>query len=100
MNPAPSLNSNMYHVYLLRSKKNGTFYIGYSNDVVRRLNEHNSGLIGYTKKYRPWEIVYYESFVSLEDAKKREKSLKYFGKAYTSLKLRIKESLNTREGAG
>lgn len=90
----------MYHVYLLRSKKNGTFYIGYTNNIVRRLKEHNSGLIGYTNKYMPWEIVYYESFLSLDDAKRREKSLKYFGKAYSGLKLRIKESLNKKEGAG
>jgi len=100
MHPAPSLNSMMYHVYLLRSKKNSTFYIGYSNNVVRRLNEHNSGMIGYTKKFKPWELIYYESFLSMDDAKRREKSLKYFGKAYSGLKLRIKESLNKREGAG
>jgi len=48
----------------------------------------------------PWEIVYYKSFISLNDAKRREKSLKYFGKAYSGLKLRIKNSLNKREGAG
>ena len=100
MNPAPSLNSMMYHVYLIRSKRNGTFYIGYTNDVVRRLSEHNSGLIEYTKKHKPWEILYYESFISLDDAKRREKSLKYFGKAYSGLKLRINKSLNKREGAG
>ena len=100
MNPAPSLNSIMHHVYLLRSKKNGTFYIGYTNDVVQRLNEHNSGLIGYTTKYKPWEILYYESSIFLEDAKRREKSLKYFGRTYSELKLRITKSLNKREGAG
>ncbi|MCG2714250.1 MAG: hypothetical protein L6308_05370 [Candidatus Omnitrophica bacterium] len=64
------------------------------------MNEHNSGLVGYTKKYMPWEIVYYESFISLYDAKKREKSLKSFGKAYSGLKLRIRNSLNKEEGAG
>lgn len=48
----------------------------------------------------PWEIVYYESFISLYDAKKREKSLKSFGKAYSGLKLRIRNSLNKEEGAG
>jgi predicted GIY-YIG superfamily endonuclease len=48
----------------------------------------------------PWSIVYYESFLSLEDAKMREKSLKSFGKAYSQLKLRMKNSLNKIEGAG
>ena len=84
----------MYHVYLLKSKKNDTFYIGYTNDINRRLKEHNLGLVGYTKKYMPWILMYYETFISLEDAKKREKSLKFFGKAYTQLKIRIKDSLN------
>jgi len=90
----------MYHVYILRSIKNNSFYIGYTNNVERRLKDHNSGLVEYTNKNMPWEIVYYESFTSLLDAKKREKSLKYFGKAYSGLKLRIKNSLNKKEGAG
>jgi len=100
MNPAPSLDSIKYHVYLLRSRKNATLYIGYTNNIERRLKEHNSGLVEYTRKYVPWEVVYYESFVSLIDAKKREKSLKSFGKAYSGLKLRIENSLNKKEGAG
>jgi putative endonuclease len=96
----------MYQVYLLKSLKKDIFYIGYTNDINRRLCEHNSGLTGYTKKYIPWILVYYESFVSLNDAKKREKSLKSFGKAYSQLKLRVADSLqqinalNKREGAG
>lgn len=75
MNPAPSKYS-MYYVYLLKSRTNDSLYIGY------------------TKKYMPWELLYYESFISLEDAKKREKSLKYFGRAYSQLKKRIMNSLN------
>ena len=50
-----------------------------------------------TRKYLPWALVYYESFHSLEDAKKREKALKYFGKAYAQLKSRI---MNSLKGAG
>jgi putative endonuclease len=87
----------MYQVYLLRSKKNGSFYIGYTNDIKRRLKEHNSGMVGYTRKYMPWTLMYYESFISLEDAKKREKSLKYFGKAYKQIMIRI---VNSLKGAG
>jgi putative endonuclease len=83
----------MYHVYLLKSEKNNSLYIGYTNDIQRRLEEHNTGLVGHTKKYLPWNLIYYESYLSLDDAKKREKSLKYFGKAYTSLKKRITLSL-------
>jgi putative endonuclease len=96
MNPAPSI-IQMYQVYLIRSKRNGTFYIGYNNDVKRRLKEHNSGKVEYTRKYMPWTLVYYESFTSLPDAKMREKNLKHFGKAYKQLKIRI---MNSLEGAG
>ncbi|MBU1007196.1 MAG: GIY-YIG nuclease family protein [Candidatus Omnitrophica bacterium] len=84
----------MYHVYILKSEKNGSLYVGYTSDIENRLQKHNNGLVGYTKKYRPWKLVYYETFISLKDAMKREKSLKYFGKAYGQLKGRIKGSLN------
>lgn len=90
----------MYYVYLLKSKNNNKFYIGYTNDIRRRLGVHNDGLVEYTKKYLPWVLVYYESFISLGDAKKREKALKYFGKAYKQLKLRIKNSLNVSKVRG
>lgn len=93
----------MYYVYLLRSRNKNTFYIGYTNNVERRIREHNGGLVEYTKKYLPWDLVYYESFLALEDAKTREKSLKSFGNANRQLKMRIKNSLiilNKKEGAG
>lgn len=96
----------MYYVYLLKSQRRNIFYIGYTKSIEKRLREHNEGLIGYTKRYHPWDLVYYESFVSLEDAKTREKALKSFGRAYTQLKKRIKNSLmemdglNKKEGAG
>jgi len=100
MSPASSVYSGMYHVYLLRSKKDKSFYIGYTGDLDKRLKEHNSGLVNYTSEYKPWSLVYYEGYISLLDAQKREKVLKYFGKSYLSLKLRIKDSLNKKEGAG
>jgi putative endonuclease len=84
----------MYCVYLLRSKTRGIFYIGYTKDIEKRLEEHNAGLVGYTKKFTPWDLIYYESYISLEDAKIRERSLKYFGKAYSQLKIRLKNSLD------
>lgn len=87
----------MYHVYILKSRKDNSFYIGYTKNIEQRLREHNTGLVEYTKKHLPWVLIYYESFASLEDAKKREKSLKYFGKALAQLKMRIKDSLNKFE---
>ena len=58
----------MYYVYVLRKKSDLSLYYGYTNDIERRLKEHNAGLVGYTKKYKPWKLIYYESFSSLEDA--------------------------------
>ena len=87
----------MYHVYLLKSQKNNSLYIGYTNDIDRRLKELNAVIIVYTKKYLPWTLIYYESYVSLEDTKKREKSLKHFGRAYSQLKKRINASLKAIE---
>ena len=83
----------MYYVYILKSKKDSSLYIGYTNNIDRRLEEHNNGKVSYAKTLRPWAVIYYESYISLEDAQTREKSLKYFGKAYGQLKLRIKNSL-------
>lgn len=68
-------------------------YIGSSNDLRRRLSEHNSGKVQSTKSRKPFELRYYESFYSETDARKREYSLKKDGKALGQLKRRIYESL-------
>lgn len=51
-------------------------YIGYTNNVEKRLLEHNSGKSIYTRKYRPWRIIYVEDFLNETDAILREKYLK------------------------
>jgi putative endonuclease len=79
----------MYYVYLLRSKKNNQLYFGFTNDLKRRIAEHNKGLSKSTKINAPWELIYYEAFKDQELAEKREQSLKYFGRAYGQLKKRI-----------
>lgn len=66
-----------YYVYILASKKNGTLYIGMTNDLVRRVYEHKSGLIeGFTKRYSINRLVYFESTNDVNDAIQREKRLK------------------------
>jgi putative endonuclease len=66
-----------YYIYILASKKNGTLYIGMTNDLVRRISEHKSGLIeGFTKKYSINRLVYYESTEVVNAAILREKQLK------------------------
>lgn len=52
----------MYHVYFLKSEKDGKLYIGRTNNVERRLREHNSGQVTATKSRRPFILLGYETF--------------------------------------
>ena len=66
----------MYYAYILKSKRDGTFYIGYTNNLKRRFLEHNSGLVTSTKTHLPFDLVYYEGHRNRKDAIKREAFLK------------------------
>ena len=66
-----------YYVYILASKKNGTLYVGVTNDVVRRVYEHKEGLAeGFTKRHGVKRLVHFEIYDSIETAIRREKALK------------------------
>ena len=66
----------MYYVYVLRSEKNGSRYVGMSEDPDKRLIQHNAGYTKSTKAFRPWLKVYSESYQTLAEAVAREKYLK------------------------
>ena len=66
----------MYYVYILQSEMDNSFYTGYTNNLERRLKEHNEGKSRYTSKKIPWKIVYSEEFGEKSDAIKREFFLK------------------------
>ncbi len=66
----------MYYVYILKSEKNNKLYKGFTNDLKRRLSEHNSGKSTFTSQNGHWELVYYEAFKNKIDAQKEEKFLK------------------------
>lgn len=83
----------MFYNYILRSKKDGNLYIGSTNNLKRRLTEHNTGKVFSTKHRRPFELLYYESYKSEKDARKREANLKLRSRAFTQLKKRLKYSL-------
>ncbi|MDD5432742.1 MAG: GIY-YIG nuclease family protein [Candidatus Omnitrophica bacterium] len=83
----------MFYVYILKSKKDENFYIGSTNDLDRRLNEHNSGLVFSTKSRKPFGLVYYEAYKSEKDARKREHNLKLRSRAFIQLRKRINESI-------
>jgi putative endonuclease len=66
-----------YYVYLLASKKNGTLYIGVTNNLVRRVWEHKNNFIeGFTQKYNVHKLVYYEIASDINSAITREKQMK------------------------
>jgi len=66
-----------YYVYILTNRKDGTLYIGVTNDLIRRVYEHRKGAIsGFTKKYNLKHLVYFEAFDDPENAILREKRMK------------------------
>ena len=83
----------MYYVYVLKSTVTGTLYIGYTNDIKKRLVKHNTNISFSTKNKGPWILVYSEQYRSKVDAMKREHRLKYYGQTLNELKKRISRSL-------
>jgi putative endonuclease len=83
----------MFYVYIIKSKLDNKIYIGYTNDLKRRLTEHNKKESQSTKNRTPFELIYYEAYKSSSDAKYREHNLKRFAQSYSQLKRRIKNSL-------
>ena len=83
----------MFYVYILRSTKNNSLYIGFAVDLKKRIVKHNQGLVQSTKHLRPFELMYYEAYKSKKDALIREKRLKQFAQGLTAIKGRLKNSL-------
>ena len=78
-----------YYTYVLKSKKDGEFYVGYTEKLEERIEQHNRGKVASTKERQPLELVYYEVCKNKLDATHRERYLKrYYGKLF--LKNRIK----------
>ncbi|HTR81565.1 MAG TPA: GIY-YIG nuclease family protein [Bacteroidota bacterium] len=66
----------MYYVYILYSEKKKKYYIGSTNDVIRRLAQHNSATKGYTSAGQPWQLKYREAYPTKLEALRREKEIK------------------------
>jgi putative endonuclease len=72
-----------YYVYILASQRNGTLYIGVTNDLKRRIWEHKNYLVkGFTEKYGVHMLVYYEQHTDVEQALLREKQLKKWNRKW------------------
>jgi putative endonuclease len=81
-----------HFVYILASRRNGTLYLGMTNDLKRRMAEHKQGLIeGFTKRYRVSQLVHIESFCDVRDAIRREKNLKAWKRVWN---IRLIEETN------
>ena len=71
------MTEKLYYLYILASMKNGTLYIGETNNLLRRVYEHKNDLVdGFTKKYKVHKLVYYEEINDAYVAIQREKQMK------------------------
>lgn len=66
----------MYYIYLLQSEYDRLWYIGFTEDPFRRIEEHNNGKNLSTRNRRPWKLIYFEAYLEKRDALGREKFLK------------------------
>ena len=76
----------MYYVYLIRDRKFGKFYLGYTGDLRRRITQHRN---------KNPELLYYEAYKAEEDARDRELKLKHRGQGIRRLKERLQYSINS-----
>lgn len=84
-----SVFDKKYYVYVLQSQKDNNFYVGYTNDIELRFEQHSNGLVESTKNRRPLVLTYFEAYIDQKDALSREKYLKtYYGRMF--LKKRLK----------
>jgi putative endonuclease len=87
--PVPAIhvlqNFNMAggYVYILTNRPNGILYAGVTNDLVRRVFEHQSGFVeGFTKRYGLKRLVYFERFDDIREAIQREHNIKHWPRAW------------------
>ncbi|MBI2607364.1 MAG: GIY-YIG nuclease family protein [Candidatus Doudnabacteria bacterium] len=80
-----------YYVYVLRNES-GRLYIGYTENVEQRITDHNTGKVFSTKPYIPYKLIFYEAYISMKDAKRREQYLKT-AKGRTTIKTMLINTL-------
>ena len=69
-------SKSMHYVYFLQSSLTGRYYVGITNNVARRLAEHNSGAVRSTAPYKPWELKKIEKYGNICQARQRERFVK------------------------
>ena len=86
----------MYYVYILYSQKDKRLYVGFTNDLKQRYLKHCNGFVKATKFRRPLKLIYYECYLSQDDAKQRELFLKG-GKGHNELKIQLGKTLKSKK---
>lgn len=82
---------NMYYVYLLQSQANPQkIYVGYTASLDKQLDEHNTAEKGFTSRFQPWKIIYYEAYEDRAVSIQRELQFKRHGNVMARLKLRLR----------
>jgi putative endonuclease len=81
-----------YYVYLLARKRDGTLYLGVTNDIGRRVWEHRTKMLaGFSARYGVDRLVWYETYDRVDEAIAREKAIKKWRRAW---KIRLIEEMN------
>jgi putative endonuclease len=84
--------SRQFYVYILASRRNGTLYVGVTNDLARRIGEHKAQLVpGFTRQYDVHLLVDFEAYDSILEARAREHAMKRWRRAW---KIKLIEDLN------
>ena len=83
----------MFYTYLLGSQKDKELYIGSTNNLRKRMAEHNSGKVPSTQSRIPMMLLYYESYKTEQEARDREAALKLRAQARAQLLKRINKTL-------
>ena len=90
MIPTPAAGgARLAYVYLLRSRQDGTWYVGWTTNPLRRLVEHNQGQSAFTCRKMPWRLVGFEPYATIDAAKARERALKRSTRSLTLFKKRL-----------
>ncbi len=88
----------MYYVYILQSTVSSGYYVGHTDDVSRRLKEHNLGMTKYTRLARPWKVMYMEPYATRSAVMRREKEIKEMkSKRYIEKLIKMGERPDTTE---
>ena len=99
--PSNTTSSMFFYVYVLKSSKDKQLYIRYTNNLVRRIEEHTKGLSFATKFRLPFKLIYFEGCTDDKDAKRREYYLKTTqGRRFLGLRLREYKRNNSAFGSG